>query len=141
VNPHPHWARPVALGIAWRGRELLVSKGFDSVKKERFYRPLGGTIEFGESGADAIVREFGEEIGAEVEVIRYLATLESIFTCEGVAGHELVRIYEVKSDDGTFYSDDPVRTGGEGISTIWKAVTDFDTEPLYPDGLRELLAE
>jgi ADP-ribose pyrophosphatase YjhB (NUDIX family) len=135
------WARPVAVGIAWRGRELLVSEGLDSVKQERFYRPLGGTIEFGESGAEAVVREFEEEIGARVQVIRYLGTLENIFTFEGARGHELVRVYEVECADRSFYaSDEFANRDGVQRRVGWRSIEDLASEPFYPDGLRELLA-
>lgn len=136
------WARPVALGVAWRGREILVSEGFDSVKEERFYRLLGGTIEFGESGADAVVREFREEIGVDIYVTRYLGTLENLFTFEGVDGHELVRVYEVEAADDAFYAEEEhPRTDGVPTRVLWKPIDALSRERLYPHGLSELFAE
>ena len=38
--------RPVVLGIAKKGNKILVSEGHDKVKKQSFYRCLGGGIEF-----------------------------------------------------------------------------------------------
>ena len=63
---------------------------FDSVKKEIYYRPLGGGIEFGEYGIDAIQREFQEELGVDLNNLKYLFTMENIFTLNGNRGHEIV---------------------------------------------------
>ena len=49
-------------------------------KGRLYYRPIGGTIEFGERGEEAVRREFREEIAAELTEVRYLGTLENIYT-------------------------------------------------------------
>ena len=76
----PKRIRPLALGIFRHDGRLLVFEGHDPVKDETFYRPLGGGIEFGETGAQAMAREMREEIGAEVTNVRYLGLCENIFT-------------------------------------------------------------
>lgn len=49
--------RPLALALLKNEKgQLLLHKAFDSSKKETFYRPLGGGIEFHESGKVAIER-------------------------------------------------------------------------------------
>jgi len=75
--------RPIALGVIRRGSEILVFDAFDSVKRERFHRLLGGGIEFGERAEDAVVREMREETGSEARASRLLGVLESFFTFEG----------------------------------------------------------
>jgi NADH pyrophosphatase NudC (nudix superfamily) len=55
--------RPLALAYVKNQRgQILLHKLFDSVKNETFYRPLGGGIEFQESGHIAVEREILEEI-------------------------------------------------------------------------------
>lgn len=39
------------------------------------WRPLGGGIEFGETAADAVVREFGEELDANVRPLHRVGVL------------------------------------------------------------------
>jgi len=39
--------RPIAICAFLRNNRILVAEGFDPVKDETFYRPLGGGIEFG----------------------------------------------------------------------------------------------
>ena len=69
--------RPIALCLFRREDRILVSTAYDSVKKDYFCRPLGGGIEFGERGAEAIVREIREELGAEIKEVRLLGTLDA----------------------------------------------------------------
>ena len=139
--------RALAVCVVRRGDEILVFEGYDSVKDQTFYRPLGGGIEFGETGEDAVVRELAEELSTELRDIRYLATLENIFELEGLPGHEFVRVYEASLADPSLdelgegrYVD---RVAGEEVSVrwLWKPLTDFRAgeAPLYPDGLLPLL--
>ena len=59
--------RPLAICIFRNRDRILVAEGYDSVKDEYFYRPLGGGIEFGESSVETICRELREEIRVEVD--------------------------------------------------------------------------
>jgi 8-oxo-dGTP pyrophosphatase MutT (NUDIX family) len=57
--------RPLALAVIRRDDRILVFEAHDSVKDETFYRLLGGGIEFGDRGEEAIRRELVEELGVE----------------------------------------------------------------------------
>lgn len=94
--------RPVVLGVLVRDNKLLVSEGYDKVKKQKFYRCIGGGIEFLEKSDVALKREFKEEIGADVLVGDFLGLSENIFTYNGKNGHELVLFYSVSIDDSDF---------------------------------------
>ncbi len=134
--------RPLALGIVWRGDELLVFEGYDH-KGETFYRPLGGGIEFGERSRQALRREFREELGVELTGVRYLATTENIFTCDGQRGHEIILLYEATLADPSFYERETLKVheGNETLMARWMSLREFQEggSPLYPDGLLELL--
>ena len=54
---------------------------------------IGGGVELGESHRDAIVREVGEELGAEIRDLNFLTTVESIFRIDGSLGHEIVFLH------------------------------------------------
>lgn len=81
--------RPLAICLFKRGESILAAEGYDSVKKDYYYRPIGGGIEYGEKCLDALEREINEEISAEIKNTTYLGTLENIFTYNGEQGMKL----------------------------------------------------
>jgi 8-oxo-dGTP pyrophosphatase MutT (NUDIX family) len=131
--------RPVALALVFRGEEILVEEGLDQVKGLSFSRLLGGTIEFGERGEEAIVRELREEIGAEADVVARVATIENLFTYEGELGHEIVLVYECTLRDPSFYERDAWEAPEPALNTThqvaWKHPDRFTRghEILYPE--------
>jgi 8-oxo-dGTP pyrophosphatase MutT (NUDIX family) len=142
---NPQRIRPLVLCVFRHSGRILVAEGYDPLKQQHFYRPLGGGIEFGEYAEQAIVREIREELDAEVANLRYLGTLENIFTFNGQRGHEIVLIY-----DGTFIDSSCYERGSIAITegapdqlgrAMWRPLEDFKTgnPPLYPDRLYELL--
>ena len=93
--------------LAWiEDRErLFVVKLFDTVKRDTYYRPVGGTVEFGEWTLDTLHREIREELGTDVTVTGDPLILENIFTCDGKPGHEIVYLYPCQFNDMAFYAD------------------------------------
>jgi len=98
--------RALALAIIRRGDELLVFEVPDPVRKVTGFRPPGGSIEFGETGAAAVVREIREELGLEIVDPRYLGTVENIYEWLGRPGHEIVLLYAARFADATAYGRD-----------------------------------
>lgn len=137
--------RELALGVPRRDGEVFVAELYDSHADERFYRPVGGGIEFGEYGTDAVVREFEEELDVTVDVGEYLGTIENVFTFDGTPGHEVVLVYEVELP-GDWPESTRVKgtdDGGVTYTAEWKSLAEFErgTVPLYPDGIVRLLTE
>ena len=140
----PGQIRPLAIGIFRRDDQILVFEGYDPAARETFYRPLGGAIEFGEYGHQALAREVREEIGIEVENLRYLGLSENLFTFADEAGHEIVLIYEGDLVDRAIYQRDLTmgqEDDGSPLKVVWVPLARFQRgeAPLYPDGLLELL--
>jgi 8-oxo-dGTP pyrophosphatase MutT (NUDIX family) len=135
--------RPIAICICRDGDRILVAEGQDSKKGQTFYRPLGGSIEFGERGDETVRREFGEEIAAELTEVRYVGMLENIFTYEGWHGHEIVLVYDGRLSDGSLYEKEILQGDelGQPFKAVWKRLEEFGPgkPPVYPDGLLELL--
>ncbi len=139
--------RPIAICVFLKNNKILVAEGYDPVKDEYFYRPLGGGIEFGENSADTICREMLEEIHVEVDrqSLKYLGAVENIFHFNGTACHEIVLIYDGALKESALY-EQAVITGkeanGEDIRAVWKDLAEFGVGKsiLYPTGLLEMLA-
>ena len=137
--------RPLAICVFRRNDRILVAEGYDPVKKQAFYRPLGGGIEFGEKSEDTVRRELMEEIGAEVGDVWYLGTLENIFVFNGQPGHEIVRVFDGVLKDAGLYEQAVIAGNeagiGESFKAGWKSLDEFVSGDaiLYPTGLSELL--
>ncbi|MEG4807670.1 NUDIX domain-containing protein [Microcoleus sp. F8-D3] len=119
--------RVIVLGLIRSGDRIFVSECEDPVKQDRFYRALGGGIEFGEHSIDALQREFREEIQAELTNIKYLACLENFFIFNGQAGHELIQLYQCDFVDSKFYELDSLDfADGDGEHTaFWMPIEHF----------------
>ena len=137
--------RPLAICLFRHNDHILVAEGYDPVKKESFYRPLGGGIEFGEHSEQTIHRELMEEIGAEVSELKYLGTLENIFVFNGVPGHEIVQVYDGVLKDSGLYEQAEIEGHeadiGASFKAIWKRISEFveKKSTLYPSGLLKLM--
>ena len=136
--------RPIALCVVRHDDKLLVFEGYDTAKNDHFYRPLGGTIEFGEPSATAAAREMAEELNTKVRNIRWLGVLENIFTVHGQTGHEIVMLYEADFVDEDMYRRSPIwgqEDDGSPIKAVWKPMADFRAGRgrLVPEGLLAIL--
>ena len=137
--------RPLAICVFLNNDRILVAEGYDPIKEQTFYRPLGGGIEFGERSEETIHRELMEEIGAEVSDLKYLGTLENIFVFDGKPGHEIVQVYDGVLKESGLYEQAEVE-GKEAeidlsFKAVWKSLDEFGEGKsiLYPNGLLELL--
>lgn len=137
--------RPIAICVFQDNGRILVAESFDSEKNQIFYRPLGGTIEFGEHSRDTIRREMREEMKVEVTDLRSLGTLENIFIYEGQPGHEIVLVYEGRLVDPILYAQETLEGYemdiDEPFKVVWKQLRELGPgkSPVHPDGLLELL--
>lgn len=135
--------RPLAVCIIKHNGKLLAGIGRDSIKKETFYRLLGGGIEFGEKGEEALRREFVEELGTDLENVKFVTTLENIFIYEGKKGHEIVMVFEADLVNKELYMTNniPILDSKEGGEAIWESINDYKNKKLilYPGGILDFI--
>lgn len=99
-----------------------------------YHRLIGGSVEFGESHRDAILREVREELDAEISDLTHLGAVENIFEIDGSPGHEIVFVYS-----GTLIPE-PAASGatlsesdGTVMPVVWRSFDDaVEGLPLYP---------
>ena len=135
--------RVLAICIFLHGRRILVARGYDATKSQHFLRPIGGEVEFGESAEDALAREVREELGLEIGTLTRLGVLENVFSYDGKPGHEVVFVYDARFCDESVYTRDelPLNEDVWDGAARWADLDALPAEPLYPDGILELLGE
>lgn len=131
-----------ALGLHWKGNALLASEIRESDGSLKGVRPLGGTVEFGETTAQTVVREFQEELGQTVTITGAPFVLENIFHHLGARGHEIVFLYPIAFPSGVYDATDLIHyqeDNGETCVARWWDIATLDTEDglsLYPNALK-----
>ncbi|EJQ46789.1 hypothetical protein IEQ_03978 [Bacillus cereus BAG6X1-2] len=131
------YPRAKAFGIVIHQERLLVQEY--RTGNETYYRPLGGSIELGEKSADTVIREFKEELHAEIEVTNYLGCLENIFHLGEELGHEIIQLYFLRLLDTSLYEMEILNIQDEQTASYakWIPITAFiqKEKVLYPDGI------
>jgi ADP-ribose pyrophosphatase YjhB (NUDIX family) len=88
-----------------RGNKIFLFHAWDCKKEDYLYRPIGGSVEFGEYAESAIRREISEEMAAEIKNLRLFLVVENIFTCDGIDGHEIDYIFSSDFVDPAMYEE------------------------------------
>lgn len=139
----PARIRVIAIALVQRGDDLLVFESFDAVKRDFYYRPLGGGVEPGERAAEALAREMREELGTEILNVSQLAVLENLFECDGKPGHEVVFLFSCDLADRSIYERETIDCAehdGSPMKVVWKSRHSFDSgHRLVPEMLLSLL--
>jgi 8-oxo-dGTP pyrophosphatase MutT (NUDIX family) len=139
----PSIVRPIAIGVIRRGDDLLLMVVRDDAGAVKGYRPLGGSIEFGERAADTLQREFVEELGLAIAEPTLLTVLENLYTHHGTTGHEIVFVFETSLVDASAYNEERFvyEDGGVRNDVEWVALARFRAgeAKLFPAGLLEQL--
>ncbi len=134
-----------ALGLHWRGDRLLAAEVLNDAGRVTGVRPLGGTVEFGETAEDALIREFQEELGIVVKPNGAPVFMENLYTHEGRSGHEVLAIFDVTFPGGAFADQTRIAFKEDNGATCfaeWFALGPLDMPGhprLYPDGLKRHL--
>lgn len=136
--------RAKAVAVVRNAGRVLVERGYDPVAGSRFYRAIGGHIDFGERAAQTVAREWREEYGLTLADVRPLGVLENLFTYAGQPGHEIVLAFEARVVEAEVYERDEFEgmdPDGRRHEAVWVALDDLAIGPipLSPAGLLELL--
>lgn len=130
--------RVVSLGVIRRGNHILAHHTMDKSIGRRFWRIIGGGVEFGETSKAAVEREFMEELGVKVIVGEKLCVLEQFFSFYGNQHHEITFVYNVEFADTQLYQKEEFQSPERADKVLsW---VDIDTnETICPEGLLDYL--
>ena len=135
--------RPIAISIIRNNDKILVYERQDDITGEKFYRLVGGCIEFGESSNIALKREFEEELSLDIKNTKLISIFESIFTFNSKEMHEIVFLYESEFADSSIYNKDIINglEGDRAFNAIWILVDDFlkKKHKIYPEEIVDYL--
>ena len=130
-----------AIGLHWREGRLLAVEVLDDAGRLKGVRPLGGSVEFGETARDALVRELREELGVEARPVGPPIFMENLYVHEGAQGHEVMAIFDVTFPPDAFAGETRLEfheDDGAPQTARWFALDELDRPGgprLYPDGL------
>ncbi|MFV1999777.1 MAG: NUDIX hydrolase [Acidimicrobiia bacterium] len=142
-DPLVGYVRVKAVCLFLHNGRLLAIDDFDPTKQQRFWVPVGGRVEFGETSQQAIVREVREELRAEITDIIQLGVLENLFTFDGQQGHEIVFVYDAQFTDRHTYETEQISGVEDTHEFTAHWIDPFAPEgdrALYPEGLPDLIS-
>lgn len=133
------------LGLAWHDGRLLAAEVTCDDGTVKGVRPPGGSIEFGETREEALVREFQEEFGCGIAIEGPWTTFENLFRHEGSQGHEFIFAANIRLLDESLYQRTEI-TLVEHDRSVWTARWFMphalpEGLDLYPSGLAAHLAQ
>ena len=129
-------------GLLIRDGKVLMQKATD----DDGYAIIGGHVAFGETTAETIVREYKEEIGADIKVERLFMVNESFFPwgsrpCQQINLYYLVSLKDETQIplDGTFKALDELGNERIELDICWIPLEDVPNKKIYPLQVKEYI--
>lgn len=120
--------------------KVLTHKNFKTGK----YALLGGRVEIGEDSEQTIKREVQEELGKEIEITGYVATIENFFETNDSKYHEIMFIHKAefvdKEDKKIEYTLKNIE-GKKYLEYEWLDINRIEQYPLFPEVVKQILKE
>lgn len=127
----------IARGIWVRDSKVLLCR---NIAGGYCYFP-GGHVEFGESAAQALEREFAEECGEKVRAGRCLLVGEATFTQKGTYRHEVNIVFHVEPASGAPPANScgtpPINSLEPALAFEWVAASALQSAAVRPKWLAD----
>ena len=129
-------------GILLRDDKILLQKPTNDTG----YAIPGGHVEFGETNAQTLAREFKEEIGTDITVGALKWVAEIFFPWGNKPCHQICLYYDVALKDetqipldGIFVGDERIEGRNFKIEFHWKPVDSLGQLEVYPTNISDLM--
>lgn len=129
-----------AAGIMIHNGKILVHRNINS----DHYALIGGRVEIGENSADTIKREVKEELGKDIDITGYVATIENFFEMKGSKFHEILFVYKIEFLDEDDKKIDYTLKNNESKDYLqyeWLDLDKIEEYPVLPKAIKSVLME
>ena len=125
-------------GLIIHNNKILVHK---NINKDHYCIP-GGRIELGENSETTIKREIQEELGKDIDILKYLSTIENFFYMNEKKYHELYFLYRIElknEEDKKIEYTMHNMEGKDYLQYEWLDIDKIDEYNILPECLKDML--
>lgn len=125
-------------GIVIHNNKVLLHK---NLNKDHYCLP-GGRVEIGENSESTIKREIKEELGKEIDILEYVATIENFFEMRNKKYHEIYFIHKIEFKNEEEKKANNVMYNMEGkdyLQYVWVDVDKLNECKIVPRCLKEII--
>ena len=125
-------------GIVIHNNKVLLHK---NLNKDHYCLP-GGRVEIGENSESTIKREIKEELGKEIDILEYFATIENFFEMRNKKYHEIYFIHKIEFKNEEDKKSNNVMYNMEGkdyLQYLWVDIDKLNECKIVPRCLKEII--
>ena len=125
-------------GLIIHNNKILAHK---NINKDHYCIP-GGRIELGENSETTIKREIQEELGKDIDILKYSSTIENFFYMNEKKYHELYFLYRVEFKNEEDKKIEYIMHNMEGKDYLqyeWLDIDKIDEYNILPECLKDML--
>lgn len=129
-----------AAGVIIHKGKILAHRNINS----DHYALVGGRVQIGENSSKTVKREMQEELGKNVEITGYIATIENFFEMKGSKYHEILFVHQaefINEDDKKIEYTLKNKEGKDYLQYEWIDLDKIEEYPLYPKTIQTILKE
>lgn len=127
-------------GVIIHNGKILAHRNINS----DHYALVGGRVQIGENSAKTVKREMQEELGKNIEIISYIATIENFFEMKGSKYHEILFVHQaefINDEDKKIEYTLKNKEGKDYLQYEWLDLNKIEEYPLYPKAIQTILKE
>lgn len=129
-----------ASAVIIHNNKVLAHKNINS----DHYALIGGRVAIGDDSEKTVKREIQEELGKEIEITGYVATIENFFEMKDAKYHEILFIHRAEfkneEDNKIEYTLKNIE-GKDYLQYEWLDLGKIEEYPLLPEAVKEVLKE
>lgn len=127
-----------AAGVIIHNNKILAHR---NLNKDHYCIP-GGRVEIGENSEETIKREIQEELGKQIEITGYVATIENFFEMNESKYHEIYFLHEIEftnEEDKKINYTMHNTEGKEYLQYEWLDLDRIEEYNILPNCLKKVL--